>query len=313
MIHHSIKYYIKQCSEKKGFAFVRKLVHGLLSECVGYGYEILCKLHICQPKIIVMIDGGICSQMHQYLIGQQFNHQGVTIEYDLSWFESRGVDVDGKFSRDYELEKMFPNLEVNKSNKFTTWFYSVFLDYIERDFSSTNAYRYAPIYLGGYYDMDDHVFSQLFNEIFCYRKHPDVPMVLKSSENQMRCAIHVRRGDLASGDNPWYGGVSEGYFYNAIDTVEKIYPGTKYYFFSDEMDYVANNIAPNLKVEYELIYGPHKAYEDLVLISQCEIIVASQGSFGKYAAMLNTNSILILENNKYAEPWLKRKAKTILI
>lgn len=314
MIHQSVNYYFKKSSNKQGFAFVRKFLHGLLSECVGYIYEMLCKLRICTPKIIVMMDGGICSQMHQFLIGQQFANQGIDIEYDLSWYDSCGVDVDGEFPRVYDLEKMFPTIKVKKAKPHAIHFYSKFLNYADRRFDSTDAHTFAPIYLGAYYDVDDEIFRHLFEELYCGASKAPMPTILKNSNpHQKRCAIHVRRGDLASGDNPWYGGVRDDYFLKAIEKVEKMHPGTKYFFFSDEIDYVEHAIVPSLSVDYKLMRGGYAAYEDLLLISSCDIIVASQGSFGKYAAMLNKDSMLILEDNKYAQQWIIRKNKTILI
>jgi len=127
------------------------------------------------------------------------------------------------------------------------------------------------------------------------------------------CAVHVRRGDLARGDNPWYGSVTDDYFFRAIDSVEKSHPGTKFFVFSDEMDYVEKKLAPILTVDFELVKERHKAYEDLILISKCDTVIASQGSFGKFASMLNENSMLILQNDRFAEPWLARKKKAMVI
>ena len=49
----------------------------------------------------------------------------------------------------------------------------------------------------------------------------------------------------------------------------------------------------------------NKAWEDLWLLAQCPIIVASQGSFGKFAARLNSKAVLIQCDNKYA--WRDRE------
>ena len=112
--------------------------------------------------------------------------------------------------------------------------------------------------------------------------------------------IHVRRGDLAKGDNPIYGGVTDGYFLRAIDFCNQHFNPCKYLFFSDEPDWVEQNICNHLSMPFEIIRG-NKPWEDLRLLSQCPIIVASQGSFGKVAAQLNQQAVLIQCDNEHAK------------
>ena len=104
--------------------------------------------------------------------------------------------------------------------------------------------------------------------------------------------IHVRRGDLAKGDNPVYGGVTDGYFLRAIEFCNKKFAPKKYIFFSDEPDWVEQNICSHLTQSYEIMRG-NKAWEDLWLLAHCPVIVASQGSFGGVAARLNPDAVLI--------------------
>ena len=112
--------------------------------------------------------------------------------------------------------------------------------------------------------------------------------------------MHVRRGDLAKGDNPIYGGVTDGYFLRAIEFCNRRFTPQKYFFFSDEPDWVEQNICNQLSVPFEIVRG-NKAWEDLWLLSQCSIIVASQGSFGRVAARLNPNALLIMCDNEHAD------------
>lgn len=263
----------------------------------------------------MQMDGGICSQMNQFLQGQLFAEKGAAVGYDLTWFKRSGMDVDHRFARTYELQTLFPDLEVKTFSNFTIRFYKLFLRYSSPKLELPSiSKRVAPIYLAGYYGIDDKDFSRLFHHFFVGKETPEQSSHLnRQSPEQHLCAIHVRRGDLARGDNPYYGGVSDDYFQRAIAYVEHLHPGTMFYFFSDEIEYVNQHIVPDLTVSFNLVQEPNKAYEDLLLISECDTIVASQGSFGKYAAMLNEKSLLILDDNKYAKAWINRKENTLVI
>lgn len=316
MIHHSLRKYreIRIAQGKTGKKLWKLLAHDQVSEIVGRCYELLCRMHICSPKVIVMIDGGICSQMHQYLIGQLFAAKGMKVLYDLTWYQTNGMDVDGRFAREFELTKMFPGMELNTPSPRMLRFYKRYLRHITSDMTLPSIeQKSAPIYIGAYYIVkDDVLFMDTFYRLFTQDAMAKIALGLTTGKTH-NCAIHVRRGDLADGNNPWYGGCSDDYFFKAIAMIEEKYPKTKYFFFSDEMDYVEQNLVPHLKVDYELVRGPHKAYEDLMLISQCDIIVASQGSFGKYASLLNRDSLLVIQNDRFAPLWLERKPNALAI
>ena len=291
------------------------MARNVLSGIVGGFYRLLCRMKASKPHVIMQMDGGICSQMHQYLQGQLFAEKGADVGYDLTWFRRHGMDVDRRFPRVFELETMFPEITVKTFSEATIRFYKLFLRYSspEHEFPPISS-KTAPVYLAGYYGTDNKDFARLFHNLFvvkgtsCQNLH-----LSRQYPDQHLCAVHVRRGDLAKGDNPYYGGVSDDYFLKAVSFVEGRYPDTLFYFFSDEMDYVKSNLVPRLTVAHELVQGPNKAYEDLILIAQCDTIIASQGNFGKYAAMLNEQSTLILNDDKYAKPWIERKNKTIIL
>ena len=76
-------------------------------------YRRLLEGGLIAPKIVVLIDGGVCSQMHQYLLGQLYAECGYKVVYDLSFYDELGLDKDRKFVRNFDLLKAFPYLEFN--------------------------------------------------------------------------------------------------------------------------------------------------------------------------------------------------------
>ena len=318
MIHHNIVYYIRYRKKtgKKGLACIKKVCHDVIEEFVGGLYELLCKIHIFKPKIIAEIDGGICSQMFQFLVAQVCAKTGEIVGYDLDWYRTNGMDGNKKYARVFELEEMFPEIKIQKYVKLTIWFYKIFLLYSSDDHILPNrgGNSVAPIYLGGYYDMDDEVFAKSFKYFFCDNKAVNIPYELVvSNVDQLKCAVHVRRGDLVGVDSKDYLFVSDEYFFKAIDYVKSNYKNIKFFFFSDEIKYVKDNIVPNLDVEYEIIDGNHKAYEDLLLISTCDVVISSQGSYGKFASMFNEDTLLIMQDDRFAHKWLVRHKNSIVI
>jgi len=170
MKHYPPKYYYKfrKQSGKRGLPLVRILFHDVLAELVGSLYECLCKLKICTPKVLVMMDGGICSQMQQYLIGQIYAEQGEIVGYDLTFYEKNGMDVDNKYPKFFELEEMFPGIHVEIYNKVENWFYRMFLRYssLDQKLPDFQGHRVSPIYLTGYYQLDDQLFFEQFTRLF---------------------------------------------------------------------------------------------------------------------------------------------------
>lgn len=53
-------------------------------------YRFLLKNGMLAPKVVLLMDGGVCSQMHQYLLGHLFGQKGYRVEYDLTFFKEWG-------------------------------------------------------------------------------------------------------------------------------------------------------------------------------------------------------------------------------
>jgi hypothetical protein len=61
--------------------------------------------------IVIMVDGGFCSVLTKYAMGRCFEKiSGRNVKYDLSWYDQQGMDCDGKFSRNFEILNVFPNI-----------------------------------------------------------------------------------------------------------------------------------------------------------------------------------------------------------
>ena len=69
---------------------------------------------------MVSIDGDICSQLLQYIIGHLYIQKGFAVNFDLRFLEYHGKDLNNEFTRNFDL---FPHLKFYKVNKYISSYY----------------------------------------------------------------------------------------------------------------------------------------------------------------------------------------------
>lgn len=247
------------------------------------------------------MDGGICSQMHFYLVGKMLEKNGNRVVYDLDWFQKCGKDTDGRFARNFDLLKLFPDLRINShTSPFIRRIYISLFYYWNNYFNQESdpvewTEFQSPLYLAGYFRDEDRMFGNFFDT--CFRIDLSIMdqanrKVLEEIESSgaSSCAIHVRRGDLSVYNEAYGEPADESFFQRAIKTVtDNNKSRFKFFIFSDEPEWCERHIVPLFEgQEYKLVdlNGSDNGYMDLLLMSRCHHIITSQGSMGKYAALL---------------------------
>ena len=267
-----------------------------------------------KPCIIVYVDGGICSQMHQYLLGRYYAEQGYIVTYDTGWYARNGKDNNGIHSRIFEFRDMWPDLPFEVAPSTLVAFYSRVFP-VQRNGMHFPLHIQPPQYLHGYYFFDDEkYYGALFQRYFNLENAAsyELPSFFKEWEG-VKCAVHVRRGDLAQMDDVFYGKVTIEYFRKAILYIQDRFKKVVFFFFSDEIDWVENNLSHIYNsLPHKLIKG-NKAFEDLYLMARCDCFIASQGSAGKFAAMLNGRGLLVLSGDTHDAVWVERYGNTCVI
>ncbi len=246
------------------------------------------KIGIIKPSKVVLMDGGICSQILQY-------YQGVTIapsfeaEFDLSfWDEGVGKDVLGNKNRPFELLSVFPKLPFTKCNKRKAIFYRRWLQVFSENATPpcyVNNYRFGCSLKG---------LHAIFNLDSAILPKSLVP-VAQTINEEHSCGIHIRRGDLSTYDDPKYGRFSKEYILKAIDYVKKLDDDVSFFVFSDDMEWVRSNLAKKCDFSLNLVEG-NMGGEDLILLANCRYIIASQGTAGRLAALINGKSLLVMQD-----------------
>lgn len=258
-------------------------------------YKFLLNINICKPVIIIAVDGGICSQMHQYLLSEIFRRRGINVEYDLTFFKYFGKDINGNHARLFDLEKAFPYIKLKKASEYKISLYKKLFPYIG-NYPHGNSLSWCnitpPRIMLGYYADPDYLYTQLYNEVFKVD-----PSILDTNNldlyNQIRkqnsIAVHVRRGDLSTYVEAYGNPVTLDYFRKSILYFSEIFNDASFYFFSDDKEYVAKQLLPILppSIKTNIVNNnPEKGYLDLFLISGCKHYITSKGSLGKFGALL---------------------------
>lgn len=283
-------------------------------------YKKLVKYNVISPKVIVLMDGGICSQMFQYLIGRIYEEKGYNVVFDLTFYEEWGSDMNNQFVRNFDLLKAFPNLKVKIASDLMISVYK------QKCFNlGNNTYgrvddfsflqKKPPIYLGGYYYLPTECWIPVFKSTFRITANildeVNRQLCLNIASKTCSVAVHVRRGDLKV-EIPAYGKpASLDYFQSAVSYMQEKVDRPYFYFFSDEPDWVCENLVPYLKlVQNENchvvnINGSDKGYQDLFLIAHCTHQITSKGTLGKYGALLNddVSKIVVLCDDETEYPW----------
>ena len=109
--------------------------------------------------------------------------------------------------------------------------------------------------------------------------------------------VHVRRGDLATYNSTYGSPVSNEYIKEGIDYFICERESPVFYFFSDDIQFVKEDLIPslNLKFNYEVIESDQdEVYEDFVLLSYCKDLIASKGTMAKYAALYGNAKAIVI-------------------
>lgn len=277
-------------------------------------YRRLLEGGLIAPKIVVLIDGGVCSQMHQYLLGQLYAGCGYKVVYDLSFYDELGLDKDRKFVRNFDLLKAFPYLEFNVASPTEIGVYRRKYHYIGNnttaridDFSFLE--KVPPVYLGGYYLLPADVWLPAFHFLFRMTSGvldtDNMRMCNEIDSQPYSVGVHVRRGDLKVEQYDYGMPPTLEYYKRAVDYFIRKFENSFFFFFSDEPEWVADELIPYLKLSTDEckvvdINGSDRGYMDLFLIAHCKHQITSKGTLGKYGALLQDSpeKVVILCDDK---------------
>jgi hypothetical protein len=259
--------------------------------------------------IIVRLKGGLGNQLFQYAMGRMLAlHHQTSLILDTAEFARDPL-------RNYRLDSF--QIDAKPSNQF--WFFPE--NRIGRRFNPLlQAFRKVtshPIalirearfsfepqalltpnysYLDGYWQSEKYFTSiedQLRNDLCLSIRLNTAQAVLAGQINQdpFAVALHVRRGDYVAdpATTAFHGLCSIEWYQQAADLILKQVPSAHFYIFSDDYEWVKNNL--KLPVLMRFIEPSPDGQEaiDLHLMSLCQHNIIANSSFSWWGAWLNAN------------------------
>ena len=246
--------------------------------------------------VIIRTDGGFCSQIAFCALGKYFEDKGFCVKYDMEFFKKYGVDA-----ATYLIDKAFPNLKIEFATDDEVECYR---HKYRRKNQPLDKCK-PPIYIDGYPEERPFLvvrYKTFFSKEFIFDSNDlEQENLLKEIQTSNSCCVHIRRGDLVK--NGCYGKVADReYFLKAIHIINKTNDNVCFYFFSDEMDWVKENIIPYIThLNYKICdkNGLDRSNLDLYLATWCKYIISSNGSLGLFAKILSHHQNTQLYMPKY--------------
>ena len=252
--------------------------------------------------IVVKIWGGIGNQLFQYVFGQYLHYKyGQEVKYDDNSYVSN--------DKLRKSELLVLNQDIVFDNRCT---FSRFRGvknrvmrvlfqlhpkhhYIAEGKVIPKAYKENHLYFFQGYWQDYKYYEWLREHVSNFHLSskglPEVLQLLKEQiqETEDSVSVHVRRGDYFKPENvKKYGVCDAAYFENAIQQIEKETKAPTFFIFSDDLEWVKNNI--NLPQNSVLI--PNYDVDQFLyieLMSFCKHHIISNSSFSWWGAVINSD------------------------
>jgi hypothetical protein len=263
--------------------------------------------------IIAQLKCGLGNQMFQYAFGRSLSLKFDTKLYlDLSFLENRQF-WEQYIYRDYGLNIFNVTCNLNGDKKRNIFFPSSYFNKVRKlkeSFNHILGYRILEedkinkdeitnhisknTYLIGYWQ-SDFFFKENASVIlkdFSFKtskvENASISEKIKLTDS---VSVHIRRGDYVSNEQTMklHGTCSIEYYKTAIELIMKQVPESEFYFFSDEPEWVKDNIKIPYR-NYIINWNKGKdSYEDMRLMSLCKHNIIANSSFSWWGAWLNQN------------------------
>lgn len=252
----------------------------------------------------VMLNGGLGNQMFQYSFGEYLKEKGLPVSYFQTKMDSNRIfRLNSVFDLEISLKKV-----TSIKRKFIKSVSLIpFLKYeylTEDNFSLKYLKEDKKNYLVGYWHNINYI-----NEINDYlKKQFSLKDKLSHLEGYLvdgHCtSVHIRRGDYINDQevNKKFNILGENYYKRATEVITNKVPNTKFYIFSDDIDWVKNSSIINSFKNYIIVDDDLSDYEELFLMSQCKSNIIANSTFSWWGAWLNDSIEKIVVAPRY---WYK--------
>ncbi|MET0634858.1 MAG: alpha-1,2-fucosyltransferase [Chitinophagaceae bacterium] len=253
--------------------------------------------------VISHLFGGLGNQLFQYAAGKRIAEKySVPFALDTSAFESyklRRFDLDhfnlqARIATETEITELKPSSNLAKA-----------LQYLRlkknRTYHRERSFNFDPsfesigpdIYLKGYFQSEQYFAPIAPTVLKEFTIKPEfiqnVTALAGKIRNPNSVGIHIRRGDYKNTDVKQLLATTDAdYYQRAIALMLEKLTDPEFYFFSDDIDWVRENLpVPNAVYVSGDLAKTH--IEDFYLLSQCGNQIIPNSTFAWWAAWLNPN------------------------
>lgn len=283
---------------------------------------------------IVRFKGGLGNQMFQYAFMEALKSKGRVVKASLGGY-TKSPSI-----REFSLQNVFANirLECVSEDEFNEideqWkkikqneqeMIKFCDDYENRFFWVENVIKEPATYQSkvfitqnctfvGYWQSEKY-FKTIRNRLVEAFQFTGVTGELKKVADMLTdnsyTSIHVRRGDYLLNPNVYMDVCTQEYYFRAIEYIKQKNPDSKFICFSDDMEWVKENINIQNVLCYEKkMFNKYEDWYDMYLMSKCQNNIIANSSFSWWAAWLNQNSDKIViapkrwhKNNDTPDIW----------
>lgn len=254
--------------------------------------------------VIIKLMGGLGNQLFQYAFGKAYGIKNKKIiRFDIDAYSQEGMK---KFStkREYLLDYFntsekgkFPYSSL-KRNKIFSFFLKAFnfkeIKEMEFGFNELFFEDNGSVVFDGYWQTEKY-FSEIediirnefiLKKIFSVKNFEIANDIFRKNS----ISIHIRRGDYINdkNTNKFHGVCPIEYYKKAINYIIKNVKEPHFFIFSDDIEWVKNNMKIDIKYTY-VSNNKLKNYEELILMSYCKHNIIANSSFSWWGAWLNAN------------------------
>ncbi len=269
--------------------------------------------------IIARLQGGLGNQLFQYAaaralsarLGKSFKLETITalqkdklrdvaLQATLAHFEMATTKEVKEFV-------FFPSLYRHRPN-----FFSKLGKHIYREphfqFDKNFLHLTDPIFLDGFFQSPRYFedISTIIRQEFRIREELTMRVSKKAAELEElpSVAVHIRRGDFLNPKTAAYHGVLDATYYaKAVEFIQEKIPGAFFYIFSDDIEWVKDNIPLPTGTEFVSSFTK-SPIEDFFLMTKCRHNIIANSSFSWWPAWLNNNQgkMVIAPKRWFANP-----------
>jgi hypothetical protein len=256
--------------------------------------------------IIVKLIGGLGNQLFQYAAAKRIAHKHNTIlkldktpfnKYKLHTYSLHPFNINEIFATDDEIRRMQPVMGIKGVINRILGRESEGRILSERHFNFDPAVLDAPddIYLDGYWQSEKYFkdIEDIIRREFTVKARADEKneKIAREITAVSAVSLHIRRMDYITdkNTNQILGTCSMDYYFKAIEKISKKVVNPHFFVFSDDAEWIIENIKIDAPFTFVIHNGPDKNYEDLRLMSLCKHNVIANSTFSWWGAWLNSN------------------------